>query len=256
MTEQPIKLDRHSSHPLWQQIRDSLITEIRSGQLSGGDKLPPANKLAQDFGVNRHTVRQALMALEEAGLTETRQGAGSFIVGRRVNYPISNQTRFSEILLEQGMEPSGEVNRIREIPVTKAIAAALKVSKTEKVLEVERICRADGDIIGVARHLFPLSRLKNFKDKIRKTGKVSDALKEIGIDTYYRQSTTISARMPTPRECDLLEQPASRPVLVSDAINVDDKGRTIEFGITIFIADRVRIKMDNADFNQAHELER
>ncbi len=59
-----------------QEIADILRERIRSGELRTGDRLPTQAELAEEFGVERGTVRQALHTLREDGLL-TNQGKGS-----------------------------------------------------------------------------------------------------------------------------------------------------------------------------------
>jgi len=54
---------------------------IEGGKLRPGDRLPPERELAQELGVSRPTVRAGLHALAAMGVTESRQGAGTFITG-------------------------------------------------------------------------------------------------------------------------------------------------------------------------------
>lgn len=54
---------------------------IEQGRLRPGDRLPPERELAQELGVSRPTVRAGLHALAAMGVTESRQGAGTFITG-------------------------------------------------------------------------------------------------------------------------------------------------------------------------------
>ncbi|MFF9128126.1 winged helix-turn-helix domain-containing protein [Streptomyces sp. NPDC014889] len=51
-----------------QEIADTLRDRIRSGELRPGDRLPTQAELAEEFGVERGTVRQALRVLQEDGL--------------------------------------------------------------------------------------------------------------------------------------------------------------------------------------------
>jgi len=53
---------------------------MEAGRLRAGDELPSESVLRQRFGVSRHTVREALRALREAGLVASRQGAASRVV--------------------------------------------------------------------------------------------------------------------------------------------------------------------------------
>ncbi|MFI6936535.1 GntR family transcriptional regulator [Streptomyces sp. NPDC050287] len=51
-----------------QEIADNLRERIRTGDLRAGDRLPTQAELAEEFGVERGTVRQALRALQDDGL--------------------------------------------------------------------------------------------------------------------------------------------------------------------------------------------
>lgn len=54
---------------------------IERGKLRPGDQLAPERELAQELGVSRPTVRAGLHGLAAMGVTESRQGAGTFITG-------------------------------------------------------------------------------------------------------------------------------------------------------------------------------
>ena len=62
-------------------IGDQIREKVRSGALKSGDKLPPERRLAEQFGTSRNAVREALRALEHAGLISLQKGAhgGAFI---------------------------------------------------------------------------------------------------------------------------------------------------------------------------------
>ena len=231
--------------PLWQQIHDILLDEIRENRLEEPGRLPPAGKLASRFGVNRHTVRQALRALDDEGVTVTRQGAQAAVAGHVVDYPISNKTRFSEIIIGQGMEPSGRILRIKRKAAGKAVAAALGIAVRDRIVLIERISAADRVTIGLARHHFAVARVGAIEDALQDGFGISVALLALGIGTYYRKSTTVTARLPSAREARLLGQSPSEPVLWTTAVNVDADGQPLEYGETIFSASRVRLRFDD-----------
>lgn len=66
-----------------QSMYEEIVLQVRGmidrGDLGVGDKLPPERKLAALFGVSRNTVREAIKALSEQGVIESRQGAGNFV---------------------------------------------------------------------------------------------------------------------------------------------------------------------------------
>lgn len=72
-------------HPEEQHPYDFIIRNIRqklqNGEMNPGDRLPAERKLAEEYGVSRNYVREALKELEGYGIVETRPQSGTFIVG-------------------------------------------------------------------------------------------------------------------------------------------------------------------------------
>ena len=69
------------SQPRYRQLADALRADIASGRYPVGGQLPPEFELCEIYDVSRHTARDALRLLFEAGLVERRRGVG--IRGRR-----------------------------------------------------------------------------------------------------------------------------------------------------------------------------
>ncbi len=57
-----------------------LIEVIREQKIGSGGKLPPERIMAQEMGLSRNTVREAIAALQVMGILETRHSQGNFIV--------------------------------------------------------------------------------------------------------------------------------------------------------------------------------
>jgi DNA-binding FadR family transcriptional regulator len=64
---------------LYQQIARRIAASIEDGRYAPGDRLPSERELADDFGVSRPTIRDAMIALEFQGLVEARQGSGVYV---------------------------------------------------------------------------------------------------------------------------------------------------------------------------------
>jgi GntR family transcriptional repressor for pyruvate dehydrogenase complex len=64
---------------LYQHIADQIRSLIQSGAFAQGTRLPPERDLAQQLGVSRPSLREALIALEIAGSVEIRQGSGVYV---------------------------------------------------------------------------------------------------------------------------------------------------------------------------------
>ena len=71
------------NRPLFRAIFETLRAEIRSGHIPVGARLGGEQELCARFGASRHTVREALRLLAEAGYVSRRQGAGTTVLRDR-----------------------------------------------------------------------------------------------------------------------------------------------------------------------------
>lgn len=67
---------------LYQQIADQIRDLIERGGFEIGDRLPPERELAQQLGVSRPSLREALIALDVEGSVEIRSGSGVYVNSR------------------------------------------------------------------------------------------------------------------------------------------------------------------------------
>src|SRR3954463_12643447 len=100
----PIAVARASS-AITEQIRAAIVT----GRVKQGDRLSPERELAEQFGVSRVTVRDALRSLEAMGLVEVKVGArgGAFVTaptGSKVAQTMSDMMMMSATTPEEIVE--------------------------------------------------------------------------------------------------------------------------------------------------------
>lgn len=72
---------------LYQQVANAISLAIAQGRYQAGQRLPSERDLADEFGVSRPTVREAVIALEIRGLVEARQGSGVYVTNARSDLP-------------------------------------------------------------------------------------------------------------------------------------------------------------------------
>lgn len=73
-------LDRETPRGLAHELVERLKERILAGDIEPGQKLPAESSLVGEFGVSRTVVREAISRLQAAGLVETFQGRGSFVL--------------------------------------------------------------------------------------------------------------------------------------------------------------------------------
>src|SRR5664279_4105952 len=104
---------------------ERLAQGIRLGVLVEGDRLPPERELADTFGVSRVTLREAIKALRDAGLVESRRGRGG---GTFVNAPTRQRARSRDKIERSIAESLDDALALRR--VVEPGAARLAASRT------------------------------------------------------------------------------------------------------------------------------
>lgn len=241
----PAPLSRGQGVALWRQIAGSLEQEINAGQLPPGSRLLTEAELSARFAVNRHTVRRAMEELELRGLVRIEQGRGSFVAEDVLDYPVGPRTRFSETIRRQNREPQGRILRLEEIDADGQVAEALRIRRGRPVVVAERLGLADGRPLVIGAHYFSVARFPGIARLLAEDASITQALARLGMPDYRRLVTRVAARMPTAEEAMRLEQARTRPVLVTEAINVDPAGEPVELSIACYAAGRMQIVVES-----------
>ena len=63
-----IEIDFNSNEALYLQLRNQIIIGIATSTIREGDELPSVRQLAEDIGINMHTVNKAYTLLKQEGL--------------------------------------------------------------------------------------------------------------------------------------------------------------------------------------------
>lgn len=230
--------------PLWQQIRDDLQGEIAAGRVTPGDKLPTEAALARRFGVNRHTVRRALAALQSEGVVHARRGAGVFVTNVPVPYRLGPQVRFSQNLAETGHTGARTILRLETVPAEAEEADALEIPKGTPVHLLENVAAIDGVPATHSTCYFPADRLPAFTEGLQGSGSITAALSACGIPDYRRDWTRIRAGRATGQIARHLHMAEGAPILRTISLNRTAEGWPVEYARTSFCADRVEFVVD------------
>lgn len=100
-------MTRSGTGTVSRRVHDALRKQILEGELEPGSRIPSERVLADDFGVNRHAVREALKGLQQAGLIRITHGGATRVLDWRDSGGL-------EVLLDLGgdqLDPPVEIVR-------------------------------------------------------------------------------------------------------------------------------------------------
>ena len=133
---------RTARDSFWTRIAAELAEAIGSGVYPPGQRLPSEHALAEQFGVNRHTIRRSLASLCSQGLVRITQGSGTYVEDFAVDLVLGKRTRHQQGLAQAGLRGSLVVLGEEAVRATAALAKALQVPARSPLRDSDR-CGAD-----------------------------------------------------------------------------------------------------------------
>ena len=143
-------------------IVEQIRSLIRDGRLTPGDRLPSERELAEQFGVSRVTVRDALRALEASGLVAIKVGASGGAFLRAPSSDIAGQG-MTDMMLMSGLDAE-EVAEARLMLELNTVVLAVHRATDDDIEELRSICARAEDLLEDGQYDVHLSW--DFHDRI------------------------------------------------------------------------------------------
>lgn len=144
------KLARAGENPVYKVVRTSRLYEqivqqieesVLNGKLKPGDQLPAERELAQQLGVSRTAVREAVKALREKGLVEAYSGRGTFVTDGTTQAARQSFDLMVKIGQQEGAPHLAELRLILEPGI--AALAAVRVTEDDLAAMCEAVAVMD-----------------------------------------------------------------------------------------------------------------
>lgn len=178
LDNQPIKFFRKIVYPsVMDEVANQILEAIRNDVFVPGEQLPSEPNLADQMGVSRNTLREALNTLIEKGYLFRQRGVGTFVSlqsGVMLKANLADVVGTTTLISNQKKVP-GQIDFTfqYELP-SKDIAESLQISESVEVMHVSRVRTADGtpviksdeyfrsDIPGLDYDLSPFKKVDNW----------------------------------------------------------------------------------------------
>lgn len=140
-----------SGQPRYLVLAQALIDDIKAGRYPLGSLLPTEHELCEQFGVSRHTVREAIRRLSELGLISRQQGVGTRVKATNV---VQRYVQISEDISDLNQyvrDVRLEISSIAEVTIGEELAELLESKPGQKWLHVSGLRHREGDTDPLAR---------------------------------------------------------------------------------------------------------
>jgi GntR family transcriptional regulator len=232
--------------PLYYQLKLTLMKAIESGELQTGQQLPNELQLAEQYGISKITVRQALQGLAEIGYIRREHGRGTFVCKLKVDQGPRELTSFSEEMRRHRVSPSSRVleSVVREADVR--IAEALEIPIGKQVFLLKRLRMADGEPMGVQTAHIPLDLVPGLESKNLENVSLYQILQtSYGLQPARARETYFAVRAKS-AVAHLLGISAGSAVFDVERVTFLPNGKPFEFVQSTIRGDRYNIILDLA----------
>ena len=236
-----LNLDRHSVVPLYFQIQQHLLQDIRSGRLKAGKPLPSEEVISKRLRVSRMTARQALKSLCSLGVAYSQRGKGTFVSELKLEKNFRQVQSFTEEMEARGSRPHSRLISSEVVPVGEEAAEALRLPPDEKVIRIRRVRVADALPMGGETTCLPQSLCPDLLDKFDPRTSLYRTLSQ-GYGIHIVQADeVVEAGLANSEEARLLGISKGSPVFLFTRTSYVQGGQAVEYVKSTFRGDRYKI---------------
>jgi GntR family transcriptional regulator len=225
---------------LYQQIAESILAQIQTGELQPGARLPSEHALSAEHQVGRNTIRHALSDLAVKGYLESVQGVGTFVSESHFPKTVEFLYGFSQEMAQRGKVITSQVIEAKLMAADPLLARVLRIQLGAEVVFLNRLRIVEGKPAAIERAYLPHS----FCRGILKHDFSRESLYDVLASQYNMKpdhaEQEIGAEIATPQVAKLMDLQLPAPVLVIRRETRTADGRVIEYVESEFRADRFR----------------
>ena len=144
MLEKMKKINKNSPLPLYYQLKESLLSLIKSEEIKSGEKIPSERKLCDYHGISRMTVHKAVEQLVREGYLYREHGKGTFIADRVSENQISPFNSFTEEIERKGLSSSTILKKMTTLKGNAEICQRLKIKTGSDIYQLKRLRLIEG----------------------------------------------------------------------------------------------------------------
>lgn len=228
---------------MYQQVADELRARIARGEFRRGQVLPTEVELGAEYATSRLTIRRALAILREEQLLQSRRGFGWFVATRPLEHTLRRLGNIEQQVARTGRSPE---RSIRHFGLERAQGAAADVLGVEEVLRIDRLNKADEEVLAHSSAWVPATLGSGLSlGQVASTSLYDLLPVEIG---GARQR--ISAIAASEDDAELLGTPEGAPCLRSERIAHALDGTPVVYAIAVFAAHRTEFVVELPQLRQ------
>ncbi len=238
-------LNKISPIPLYYQLAESLRDQIASGRLATGDQLPSERELAEQYGISRMTVRQALQHLIRDEVLVARQGLGTYVAEPKLTVDPLHVLGFTDEMIRRGANTRSQVIEQALVVAPKRVAQRLALADGAQVVKLVRLRFSDGEPMLLEIVYVPAQLCPGLETEDLSHQSLYQTLRERFSVQPAGAHHTFEASQATEYEAELFGMSLSAPMIILQGVTYDQDDQPIEDFKAVYRGDRFAIVIDS-----------
>lgn len=228
--------------PIYIQLREIVRNKIDNGEYPPGTAIPSENELAETYGINRITVRNAMDALVNEGLLQRVQGKGVFVVGSRLEQDVEEFGGFI-LTAGHGTKTSNVKEQVKSTrPAGDKYARIFGIGPDTPIFYLRQLILQGEEPISADEIFIPQDILPNLDMVNSSVFSMSEVFAFYGVEmNSMKQDMKIV--VDNPRIKKLLDMPDEVALIMMECTYSDKNGRVIEYSRSYYRSDRCTFKI-------------
>jgi GntR family transcriptional regulator len=234
VSDEPRRPDRSHPLPLWAQVLDDLRRRLAHGAFISG--FPTDRELMDEYGVSRHTAREAVRRLQAEGVLRRQRGRGTFVTAPEIEQVVGPMYSLFRSVEEQGFEQRSQVLTL-ELTSNPAASSHFGLAGDATLIHLERLRMVDGSPLALDQVWIPSERCPQLIEvDFTHTALYAELERLCGLAPTAGWER-IRPALPDRRQQELLGIPARQPAFLIERFSECD-GIPLEWRCTLVRGDQ------------------
>lgn len=232
------ELDKHVPIPLYFQLKELIVEEIKSGLYPVDSLIPTEKELSEQFDISRTTVRQAITELVQEGWLYRIKSKGTFIARQKIKQDFLQRLEtFREQMKRIGLEPSTEVLDFKVEKASYEVAENLRIEEGEQVIYLFRRRFGDGEPVVTVETYLPYDKCAFIKDQDFEKVSLYDVLSAREETRIFSAKRLVEAVEANNSDVQYLHVRKGSPIQLVHTVSVNKADAALEYSIARYRGD-------------------
>lgn len=227
--------NEHKIRPM-DQAAESILFYLMNEGLKPHDKLLSEREMAEQWKLNRTTLRSALNKLEKQGKIYSKPGVGNFVAEKKILRNVQDNYSTTQAVASSGNLVTSKILSTKIVEANKKLSQKLHLMLGHKIYVLERLRYANGVPFMIESSYIDYEIFRRIEDWDFEKQSLYEAFQSIGRE-IIEGTETIEVAEAREDEVELLEMENFRTVFLQKGVARDEMKRPAEYFTAVLRGD-------------------